>query len=107
MQAGWARACSNPSRDVSNPEPRLAICLFSPMKNSPAADVHRLDHPIWSPLSSEQAYLAQTNALARRFPDDIAPFGAMAGQSAAEYQALAEILAGDTAALFLDAPPTL
>jgi ribosomal protein S18 acetylase RimI-like enzyme len=77
------------------------------MKNSPAADVHLLDNPIWSALSSEQAYLAQTNALAKRFPGDVAPFGAMAGQSAAEYQALAEILAGDTVALFLDAPPRL
>jgi ribosomal protein S18 acetylase RimI-like enzyme len=77
------------------------------MKNSPATDVHVLDNPIWSALATEQAYLAQSNRLARRFPGDVAPFGAMAGQSAAEYQALAEILAGDTAALFLDAPPTL
>jgi ribosomal protein S18 acetylase RimI-like enzyme len=76
------------------------------MKNPSAAGVHLLDNPIWSALLSEQAYLAQTNALARRFPADIAPFGAMTGQSAAEYQALAEILAGDTAALFLDASPT-
>jgi ribosomal protein S18 acetylase RimI-like enzyme len=77
------------------------------MKNFPATDVHVLDNPIWSALSTEQAYLAQANRLARRFPGDVAPFGAMAGQSAAEYQALVEILAGDTAALFLDAPPTL
>jgi ribosomal protein S18 acetylase RimI-like enzyme len=77
------------------------------MKNSPATDVHLLDNPIWSALLTEQAYLAQANRLARRFPGDVAPFGAMADQSAAAYQALAEILAGDTAALFLDAPPSL
>ncbi len=77
------------------------------MKNSPATEVHVLDNPIWSALSTEQAYLAQANRLARRFPGDVAPFGAMAGQSSAEYQALEEILAGDTAALFLDAPPVL
>ena len=77
------------------------------MKNSPATDVHVLDNPIWSALSTEQAYLAQANRLARRFPGDVAPFGAMAGQSVAEYHALAEILAGDAAALFLDAPPNL
>jgi ribosomal protein S18 acetylase RimI-like enzyme len=77
------------------------------MKNSAATDVHLLDNPIWSALSTEQAYLAQANGLARRFPGDVAPFGAMAGQSVAEYHALAEILAGDAAALFLDAPPTL
>jgi ribosomal protein S18 acetylase RimI-like enzyme len=77
------------------------------MKNFPATDVHVLDNAIWSALATEQAYLAQANRLARRFPGDVAPFGAMAGQSAAEYQALAEILAGDTAALFLDAAPSL
>jgi ribosomal protein S18 acetylase RimI-like enzyme len=77
------------------------------MKNSTATDVRLLDNPIWSALSTEQAYLAQANRLARRFPGDVAPFGAMADQSAAAYQALAEILAGDTAALFLDAPPSL
>jgi ribosomal protein S18 acetylase RimI-like enzyme len=76
------------------------------MKNSPAIDVRLLDNPIWSALSTGQAYLAQTNGLAKRFPSDVAPFGAMAGQSAPEYQALAELMAGDAAALFLDAPPT-
>ena len=77
------------------------------MKNFPATEVHLLDNPIWFALSSEQAYLAQTNGLARRFPSDVAPFGGVAGQSAAEYQALAEILAGDAVALFLDLPPAL
>jgi ribosomal protein S18 acetylase RimI-like enzyme len=76
------------------------------MKNSPVIDVRLLDNPIWDALSTEQAYLAQANGLARRFPKEVAPFAAMAGQSAPEYQALAEIMAGDAAALFLDAPPT-
>jgi GNAT superfamily N-acetyltransferase len=66
-----------------------------------------LDNPIWSALSTEQSYLAQTNHLAKRFPKDVAPFGAMKNQSPSEYQALAEILSGDVAALFLDAKPVL
>jgi ribosomal protein S18 acetylase RimI-like enzyme len=75
------------------------------MKVSNPSDVLLLDNPIWYALSTEQAYLAQGNRLARRFPRDVAPFGAMPDQSATSYQALAKILAGDVAALFLDAPP--
>lgn len=66
-----------------------------------------LDNPIWNALSTEQAYLAQGNALALRFPKDVAPFAAMLDQSPAEYQALEQILSGDIVALFLDAPPVL
>jgi GNAT superfamily N-acetyltransferase len=70
-------------------------------------DVTLLDNPIWYALSTEQSYLAQTNHLAKRFRTDVAPFGAMKTQSPSDYQALAEILSGDVAALFLDAPPAL
>ena len=69
------------------------------------SNVLLLDNPIWYALSTEQAYLAQGNGLAKRFPRDVAPFAAMQDQSPAEYQALEEILSGDTVALFLDAPP--
>jgi ribosomal protein S18 acetylase RimI-like enzyme len=77
------------------------------MKTTTASDVRLLDNPIWNALSTEQTYLAQGNHLAKRFPKDVAPFGAMASQSAAEYQALAKIMMGDTAALFLDSPPAV
>jgi predicted GNAT family acetyltransferase len=71
------------------------------------ADVHLLDNPVWYALSTEQAYLAQGNALARRFPRDVSPFAALSDQSPAAYQALASVLAGDAAALALDAKPVL
>ena len=70
-------------------------------------DITLLDNPIWNALSTEQSYLAQGNHLAKRFPKDVAPFGAMKNQSPSEYQALAEILTGDVAALFLDSKPVL
>ncbi len=70
-------------------------------------DVRLLDNPIWYALATEQAYLVQGNSLAKRFPGNVAPFGAMQNQSPAEYQALAEILSGDVAALFLESPPLL
>jgi ribosomal protein S18 acetylase RimI-like enzyme len=75
------------------------------MKVSNPSDVRLLDNPIWYALASEQASLAQGNGLAKRFPRDVAPFAAMKNQSAAEYQALEEILSGDVAVLFLDSKP--
>ncbi len=68
---------------------------------------HLLNNPIWNALSTDQSYLAQSNHLAKRFPRDVAPFGAMQAQSPSEYEALAQILTGDTAALFLDSKPVL
>jgi ribosomal protein S18 acetylase RimI-like enzyme len=77
------------------------------MKVANPADTTLLNNPIWYALSTEQSYLAQGNHLAKRFPRDIAPFGAMNSQSLSEYEALGQILAGDTAALFLNSEPTL
>jgi ribosomal protein S18 acetylase RimI-like enzyme len=77
------------------------------MKVANPTDVTLLDNPIWNALSTDQSHLAQSNRLAKRFPRDIAPFGAMKSQSPSEYEALAQILSGDTAALFLDTKPNL
>src|ERR1700692_3440368 len=77
------------------------------MKVANPTDVTLLDNPIWNALSTDQSYLAQSNHLAKRFPRDVAPFGAMKAQSPAEYEALAQILSGDTAALFLASKPVL
>src|SRR5580693_2000561 len=77
------------------------------MKVANPTDVTLLDNPIWYALTTNQSYLAQSNHLAKRFPRDVAPFGAMKAQSPSEYEALAQILSGDTAALFLDAKPVL
>jgi GNAT superfamily N-acetyltransferase len=77
------------------------------MKVSTQSDITLLNNPIWNALSTDQSYLAQTNHLAKRFPRDVAPFGAIETQSPSEYEALAQVLDGDTAALFLDTPPVL
>jgi GNAT superfamily N-acetyltransferase len=77
------------------------------MQVSNQQDITLLNNPIWNALSTAQSYLAQTNHLAKRFPREVAPFGAMKSQSPTEYEALAQILAGDTAALFLDSKPVL
>ena len=77
------------------------------MKASNPSDVLLLDNPIWHALSTEQAYLAQGNALAKRFPKAVAPFAGLPYQSEAAYRALQENLAGDIVALFLDSKPIL
>ena len=77
------------------------------MKVAYPSDITLLNNPIWYALSTDQSYLAQSNHLAKRFPRDVAPFGAMKAQSPSEYEALAQILSGDTAALFLDTKPVL
>jgi ribosomal protein S18 acetylase RimI-like enzyme len=77
------------------------------MKVANPADIPLLDNPIWNALSTGQSYLAQANHLAKRFRRDVAPFGAMKSQSPSEYEALAQILSGDVAALFLDTKPVL
>jgi GNAT superfamily N-acetyltransferase len=77
------------------------------MKVASPTDVTLLDNPIWYALSTDQSYLAQSNHLAKRFPRDVAPFGAMKAQSQSEYGALAQILCGDVAALFLASKPVL
>jgi ribosomal protein S18 acetylase RimI-like enzyme len=77
------------------------------MKVSNQPDITLLNNPIWHALSTDQSYLAQSNHLAKRFPRDVAPFGAVKHQSPSEYEALAQILSGDVAALFLDSKPVL
>jgi len=70
-----------------------------------SSNILLLDNPIWHSLSTEQRHLSQGNRLAKRFPHDVAPFGALIDQSAASYEALQEIFPGEAAALFLDAKP--
>ena len=72
-----------------------------------SSDILLLDNPIWHALSTEQRHLSQGNSLAKRFPNDVAPFGALANQSAASYEALQEVFPEKVAALFLDAKPVL
>lgn len=59
------------------------------MKDSNQADLNR---PIWAALTTKQAHLGQGNGLARRFHPDVAPFAALAAETAAAYQALHQLL---------------
>ncbi len=77
------------------------------MKVANPADLTLLNNAIWYALTTEQSHLAEGNHLARRFPRDISPFGAIKTQSPSDYEALANLLSGDTIALCMDSKPDL
>lgn len=62
---------------------------------------HPLDHVIWASLTTQHSSFAQGNDLARRYPAAAAPFAAVADNSAANFDALAQLLApGEQVILF-------
>jgi ribosomal protein S18 acetylase RimI-like enzyme len=77
------------------------------MKVANPADLTLLNNAIWYALSTEQAHLAEGNHLAKRFPRDISPFGAIKTQSPTGYEALGRLLSGDTIALCFDSKTAL
>jgi predicted GNAT family acetyltransferase len=52
----------------------------------------RLDHPIWTALTTRHAALAEGGALARRYPPDIGLFAAMADTSPESFVALGALM---------------
>lgn len=74
------------------------------MANSEAPETY-LDNPIWHALTNQHAPLALGNGLARRYPRDVAPFGAVVANNE---EALASLAAlekpGGVVALFLPQP---
>jgi ribosomal protein S18 acetylase RimI-like enzyme len=62
---------------------------------------HALDNPVWHALIGPHADVAIGHGVARHYPRDIAPFSAIAEESAAAYADLAaDLLAGLEARLF-------
>lgn len=63
--------------------------------NTPAIDtpatMRWLDRPVWAALTGGNAPFAQGNALALRYPADIAPFAALADETAECFEALAAL----------------
>jgi ribosomal protein S18 acetylase RimI-like enzyme len=72
-----------------------------------ASPTHPLDHPIWFALTSTQSWLAQGNALARRYPPAIAPFAALPELSRECFTALSALMSpSEQAVLFTLEPVT-
>jgi predicted GNAT family acetyltransferase len=67
-----------------------------------------LDNPVWSALSTTHASFAEGDDLAKRYPLDVAPFGATRDQSPESYLSLARLLGPEgTAAMPLATMPVL
>jgi len=63
-----------------------------------------LDYPVWTALTTRQSALAEGGALARRYPVAVAPFAALADQSAGSFAALGALMSGsEIAVLFTPA----
>jgi ribosomal protein S18 acetylase RimI-like enzyme len=69
--------------------------------------MHALDNPIWTALTTKQAPLAHSAALARRFSPDMALLGALAANTAMAFDSLAQLIQRDPVTLYFSAPPQL
>ncbi|MBT9330905.1 GNAT family N-acetyltransferase [Paracidobacterium acidisoli] len=88
-------------------EESQVLLRAEPLPRTSLTGNEALDNPIWHALSTEQQKLAAGNELAKRFPIDIAPLGALREQSAESYAALEDLASHDAVALFLDVEPAV
>jgi ribosomal protein S18 acetylase RimI-like enzyme len=66
-----------------------------------------LDNPIWTALTTKQASLAHSSALARRFPPEMTLLGALAANTAMAFDSLAQLIQRDAITLYFSTPPSL
>jgi ribosomal protein S18 acetylase RimI-like enzyme len=64
-----------------------------------------LDNPTWTALTTKQAQLAHSNALARRFPPEMTLLGALAANTAMAFDSLAQLIQRDAVTLYFTARP--
>jgi ribosomal protein S18 acetylase RimI-like enzyme len=69
--------------------------------------MHALDNPIWTALTTKQAQLAHSGALARRFPPEMTLLGALAANTAMAFDSLAQLIQRDPVTLYFSTPPQL
>ena len=70
-------------------------------------DMHALDNPIWTALTTKQAQLAHSAALARRFPPEMTLLGALAANTAMAFESLAQLIQRDPVTLYFSTPPQI
>jgi ribosomal protein S18 acetylase RimI-like enzyme len=69
--------------------------------------MHPLDNPIWTALTTKQAALAHSGALARRFPPEMTLLGALAANTPMAFDSLAQLVQRDAVTLYFTSPPNL
>jgi len=97
----------HPVHDAGLYAKELAVSMINTASTDSAApntntSAHALDNVIWSALTSKHSSIAQGDALARRYPVEIARFAAMRDTSAASFESLTRLplIPGDQLALF-------
>lgn len=69
--------------------------------------MHPLDNPIWTALTTKQAQLAHSSALARRFSPEMTLLGALAANTAMAFDSLAQLIQRDAVTLYFSTAPNL
>src|SRR5260221_7917382 len=69
--------------------------------------MHALDNAVWTALTTKQAQLAHSNALARRFPPEMTLLGALAANTAMAFDSLTQLIQRDAVTLYFTAPPKI
>jgi ribosomal protein S18 acetylase RimI-like enzyme len=69
--------------------------------------MHGLDNPIWTALTTKQAQLAHSAALARRFPPEMTLLGALAATTPMAFDSLAQLIDRDPVTLYFFTQPQL
>src|SRR5438270_4975554 len=66
-----------------------------------------LDNAVWTALTTKQAQLAHTSALARRFQPEMTLLGALAANTAMAFDSLAQLIQRDAVTLYFTSPPQI
>jgi ribosomal protein S18 acetylase RimI-like enzyme len=69
--------------------------------------MHALDNAVWTALTTRQAQLAHSSALARRFPPEMTLLGALAANTAMAFDSLTQLIQRDAVTLYFTAAPNL
>ncbi len=69
--------------------------------------MHPLDTPVWTALTTKQATLAHSSALARRFPPEMTLLGALAANTAMAFESLAQLIQKDSVTLYFSTAPKM
>lgn len=76
-------------------------------ERSGRAGVKVLDNPVWHALTGQQRRLGAVSTGAARYLPDVAPFGALGGESTSDWSDLQKIVGPSGEVSLLDAPPTV
>jgi ribosomal protein S18 acetylase RimI-like enzyme len=69
--------------------------------------MNALDNAVWTALTTKQAQLAHSSALARRFQPEMTLLGALAANTAMAFDSLAQLIQRDAVTLYFTTPPKL